>query len=204
MSYVPSGLAFSASGKHIDYEFRVKVASYFLRFEGRFAGERALLDRLAGAIAKPADFIRDSDPEYALNRIIELDKAFEILSQQLEIQNAKLVLLQKQIEAMQLSLARLPELESEMQAKLEAEQERSRALEATQNLIARSAMASLSKGFFSSAKAPTEEVVAYTVAQRTNNPAATAQEILTSLKADGLESDQKQIKAILSVLYGEY
>lgn len=72
--YVPSGLVFSSVGGFIDYEFRVKVDAYFLRFRGRFDGERALLDRLASAIADPAVFVRDNDPEYHLARTIEQEQ----------------------------------------------------------------------------------------------------------------------------------
>ncbi|GAB1482118.1 hypothetical protein MASR2M78_09330 [Treponema sp.] len=196
IKYVPSGLAFSVSGNYVDYEFRVKVDSYFLRFEGRLTGERAFINRLVSAIKKPTDFIRDSDPEYALNRIVELDRAFELLNEQFKMSQERLARTQAELETLTIEVSRIPSMEAEIQ--------RLSGLEEPQNRIARAAMASLSKGFFSAAQAPSEEVIARSVALKTETSALTAEDILAKLKAEGLEANQKQVKAILSVIFGEY
>lgn len=88
--YVPSGLVFSSVGSFIDYEFRVKVDAYFLRFRGRFDGERALLDRLISAVDDPAVFVRDNDPEYHLARTIEQEQVLIALKADLEAQISRL------------------------------------------------------------------------------------------------------------------
>lgn len=120
--YVPSGLVFSAMGGFIDYEFRVKVDAYFLRFRGRFAGERALLDRLVSAIDDPAIFVRDNDPDYHLARTIEQEevlialragldaqaKLIEALDGKLKAQGERIALMEKALIANQAKSASKP------------------------------------------------------------------------------------------------
>jgi hypothetical protein len=84
LPYVPSGLVFSAMGGFVDYEFRVKVDAYFLRFRGRFAGERELLDRLVSAIDDPAGFVKNNDPDYHMARTIEQEEVIIALTARID------------------------------------------------------------------------------------------------------------------------
>ncbi len=105
LPYVPSGLVFSSVGAFIDYEFRVKVDAYFLRFRGRFDGERALLDRLAAAIDDPAVFVRDNDPEYHLARTIEQEEVLIAHKDQLAAQEGRIAALEARIAALETRLS---------------------------------------------------------------------------------------------------
>lgn len=108
LAYVPSGLVFSAMGGFVDYEFRVKVDAYFLRFRGRFAGERELLDRLVSAIDDPAGFVKNNDPDYHMARTIEQEEVIIALTARVEALEKKSALLETALIANQAKSAAKP------------------------------------------------------------------------------------------------
>ncbi len=71
-SYVPSGLVFVSDGSRVEYDFRLKVGGYFIRFQGVLQNYRSLMERMAAAVADPAGFIRDNDPDFLIRRVSEM------------------------------------------------------------------------------------------------------------------------------------
>lgn len=70
--YVPSGLLFMVVGDRVEYDFRLKVDAYFIRFQGVFLGESSFMERMAAAVGDPQRYIQDNDPEFLIRRVTEL------------------------------------------------------------------------------------------------------------------------------------
>jgi hypothetical protein len=250
--FVPSGLSFSAQGEQVDYDFRVKSGSYFLRVQGRFQGEAAFLERVLRAINDPALYARDFDTDYQTRRLGELlelvmeleesairkssamDKAVRDLETRLAIAESKAGQSEKRIEANLLSQqagdAAILEAVTQSEAGLRAEfataeggirtelargaaefkaYQASRAAAEADMIAARKAteaavMAALSKGLFGAPKPVEAAAVERIASLKTANQALTPKELLSALKADGIVVTDKQIKAVLAVLFNEY
>jgi len=243
--FVPSGLSFSALGEQVDYDFRVKSGSYFLRVQGRFQGEAAFLERVLRAVNDPALYARDFDTDYQARRLGELlelvseleksaieksaamDKVVRELEARLAAAEAHADKMETRIETNVVSqqegdaalATALTEGESGLRADLakseegikaeiarsEAEVKAYQASQAhVQQLTEAAVMAALSKGLFGAPKPVETAAIEKIASLKTANPALTPKELLTALKADGIVATDKQIKAVLAVLFGEY
>ena len=263
---VPSGLTFVAVGSSAAYDFRMKIGSYFLRMQGRFSGELALLERMSRAIANPEAFVRESDPEYAVRRVVEFEealaaaleaaaaldvrsKALEDLAATLSARSSALETrsraLEERAEASESRAAALEARSSELDARLAETDARlaetdarlaetdarlaetgarlaetdarlaetkTRLSETDARLAAEAASgartlavaaALMTKGAFGSAKPVPPEVFAGVEKLRTASPAAASKELVASLKLEGIVATEKQVKAVLALLYGE-
>ncbi|HCM28962.1 MAG TPA: hypothetical protein DIC34_20895 [Treponema sp.] len=197
LSVVPSGLTFVVMGNSVDYDFRLKVGTYFLRLQGRFSGEAALIERMLGAIKDPAAYVRDNDPEYVARRLGELQEALSVAvdaASAAEIRTADL----------QARSAALEARASAAEARLAESEARLASVSASGGKLAAVAAAQLTKGLFGAAKPVPSEVFAGVEKLRTATPAITSTEITASLKAEGIIATEKQVKAVLAVLYGEF
>lgn len=177
--FVPSGLSFSIEGDRLEYDFRIKSGSYFLRLAGRLQTEAIFMDRLVKAIDDPASFARDNDPEFLARQLAELSEAFEA---EKKASDAKVAALESKV----------ADLESRS-----SEQEK--ALTAVQA----AAMAVHAKGMFGAPKPIPAEVVQGVKKAKAAKPAATAAEVMASLKNDKIAATDRQVMAVLAVLYGE-
>ena len=173
--FVPSGLSFSIEGDRVEYDFRIKSGAYFLRLAGRLQTEALFLDRLVRAIDNPAAYARDNDPDYLARQLAELSEALEAEKTARAASESKVAAMEAQA----------------------AEQEK--ALGAVQA----AAMAAHAKGAFGAPKPIPAEVVEGVRKAKAAKPNATAAEVATSLKNDKIAATDRQIKAVLAVLYGE-
>jgi hypothetical protein len=173
--FVPSGLSFSIDGDRVEYDFRIKSGAYFLRLAGRLQTEALFLDRLVRAIDNPAAYARDNDPDYLARQLAELGEALEAEKTARAASEAKAAALEAR----------------------SAEQEK--ALGAVQA----AAMAAHAKGAFGAPKPIPAEVVDGVRKAKAAKPNATAAEVAASLKNDKVAATDRQIKAVLAVLYGE-
>ncbi len=186
LPYVPSGLVFSSVGAFIDYEFRVKVDAYFLRFRGRFDGERALLDRLAAAIDDPAAFVRDNDPEYHLARTIEQEEVLIAHKDQMAAGESKIAANESRIAAHQDLIAALEARIAALEARLSA---REKVLIANQAKTA--------------AKPVNPAIIERIVALSAENPNMASKDMVLKLKSEGIVATIKQVDAVRIVLFGK-
>jgi len=261
--FVPSGLSFSAQGEQVDYDFRVKSGSYFLRVQGRFQGEAAFLERVLRAVNDPALYARDFDTDYQARRLGELldlvseleksavekgaamDRIIRQLEARLAAAEAKANQIEKRVEAnleaqqegdavlvraltegesglrsdmakaeegIKADLARaeegikadLAKADAELKAYQDSQAEAYANMTEVQVLTQSAVMAALSKGIFGAPKQVDVIAIEKIVILKTANPALTSKELVTALKADGITATDKQIKAVLAVLFGEY
>ena len=173
--FVPSGLSFSIDGDRVEYDFRIKSGAYFLRLAGRLQTEALFLDRLVRAIENPAAYARDNDPDYLARQLAELSESLEAEKTARTASEAKVAALEART----------------------AEQEK--ALGSVQA----AAMAAHAKGAFGAPKPIPAEVVEGVRKAKAAKPNATAAEVATSLKNDKIAATDRQIKAVLAVIYGE-
>ncbi|MFW6368141.1 MAG: hypothetical protein ACOCZ9_00255 [Spirochaetota bacterium] len=80
--YVPSGLRFRFD-RVLEYNFRVRVDEYFLRFQGQYVDEEQFLSRLADAVNDPVAFLESQRPEILAQRIGELEESLSELEDRL-------------------------------------------------------------------------------------------------------------------------
>lgn len=189
LPFTPGGLSFTGSPGSIDYDFRLKADSYFIRFQGILTSERLVLERLKAAVSDPAQFIRDNDPAYAAFRIAELQG--ELAELQKRLDGAEAAIREGSAQA-----AALGERAATAESAL-AEQA------AASDRLALAGAAALAKGAFGAPKPISPEVRDAVLRIRSENAAATSSEIGAALKTQGLAATDRQIKALLMVYFGE-
>jgi len=180
--FVPSGIAFSIDGDRVEYDFRIKSGAYFLRLAGRLQTEAIFLDRLVRAIDNPAAYARDNDPDYLARQLAELNVAIEAEQKAREASEAKAAAAEARVAALEARSA-----------------EQEKALGAVQT----AAMAAHAKGAFGAPKPIPAEIVEGVRKAKAAKPTATAAEVAASLKNDKIAATDRQLKAVLAVLYGE-
>lgn len=211
VGYVVGGLQFFvASG--VEYDFRVKSGSYFIRLSGVLASESELLGDIASSAADPVAYLAARDPQYAVRRVTELEgrlgslendtsAKFDSLAEdnaatvsELEAKiadlgasrdeaNARLDVLEKALDALEKNLAAESKLRSEV---LEA-----------------AIMAALNKGLFGGPKPLNAEAVATLVELKTADPSLTKEAAAAALKAQGISLSSKEIGIVFLVKFGE-
>jgi hypothetical protein len=245
-------LSFSAQGEKVDYDFRVKSGSYFLRVQGRFQGEAAFLERVLRAVNDPALYARDFDTDYQVRRLGELlelfselekaaveksaamDRAVRELQTRLISVESRVGQDEKRIEAILLAQqtgdtalakalaegeaglradmatteegikAEIAKGEAEFKAYQTAQAESKEDLKTAQKTTEAAVMAALSKGLFGAPKPVEVAAVEKIASLKAANPALTSKDLLAALKTEGIAATDKQIKAVLAVLFGEY
>jgi hypothetical protein len=74
--YIPSGMQFYLD-TILEYDFRMKVGSIFLRMKGQFFDEDQLGARVANAARDPIRFLERTDPEYLYRTLQEVTTALK-------------------------------------------------------------------------------------------------------------------------------
>lgn len=187
LPHIPGGLFFATAGEEVTYDFRVKSADYFIRFQGQLIDEPSLLNHLSAAIDDPAQYIRNNDPTYLSSRIDGLRDQLVTLTEQNRV---LIALLQEKLQEQE---GLIKNLSGEQQE-----------LGTAKDKIAVASVAALSKGLFSAPKPPSPEVMRQIILLKQQKTDATVAEIGAQLKAQGLNASDKQIKAVFMVYFGEY
>jgi hypothetical protein len=249
--YIPSGLVFVLNGSRLEYDFRLKVEGYFIRFQGVFLSEDALTGRMAQAVADPAAFVRSNDPDFLIRRIGEIqldlersvadgidfsksteadfdavDEGFATVRGRIEADEAagiaaaqaladraaalearaqaaedRLAAAEARLAASEAAAAALDARLAETAAAIDG---RLAALEPASGRLETAAMALLSKGLFGAAKPIDGKAVERVLALRQATPTAAAKDLVAALKGEGIIVAEKQVKAILALVFGEY
>ena len=76
--YLPSGMQFFYD-TYLDYDFRMKVGSIFVRMRGQYFDETQYSERLVSAARDPALFVAANDPEYLVRRILSTEEEIDRL-----------------------------------------------------------------------------------------------------------------------------
>lgn len=182
MPYVPSGLSFSIDGDRAEYDFRIKSGSYFLRFAGLLQTEASFMTRLIKAVDDPAGFARENDPEYLSRLVAEQGEALNAEKAARTEADTKIVALGDRVAALEaLAAAQQTQISS----------------------LQTAAMAAHSKGVFGAPKPVPAAVIEGVRKVKAAKPKATPQEVLAALKADKVDATDRQVGAVLAVLYGE-
>ena len=196
-SFVPSGLAFTIAGDRIEYDFRLKTGAYFIRLEGRLQSETVFLERFKRAVDDPAAFARENDPDYISRRIVELQEFIENADEARKTSDAgadqRAAALEMRIKALEEGLAALNSRLAEVDSRA-AENEKRDSYERTA-LINTYAKAN--------PKPVPADLVERIRSVKASRPAATSAEIVAALKAQGVSTTEKIVKAVVIVLFGE-
>lgn len=198
---VPGGLAFVDWNGETEYDFRLKVNAYFIRVRGILTGERDLLDRIGAAAADPGHFIRENDPAYLAFQIEELQKQTTVLAEQLAESKAALQTLAADAT---LQIGELQKESSQLAEQLTESRAVEEILAADLEKTSLAAVAALTKGLFGAPQPPDQKAIGAIREIKGANGAATVEQIAVELKNRELAATNKQIKAVLSVYFGEY
>ncbi len=82
LPYVPAGLRFTFD-QALEYDFRLQVDDYFIRFQGQFIDEELFLDRLVSAVQDPVAFLESRRPDLLARRTNELEEETTALREEL-------------------------------------------------------------------------------------------------------------------------
>ena len=112
--FMPAGMQFYID-RILEYDFRLKLDTIFVRLRGQFFDESQFVARLVDAIENPAAFIERNDPEYVLRKLREIDDSLISSSLEDEALNKRIDALitavadadRQIIEALKLGLERL-------------------------------------------------------------------------------------------------
>jgi hypothetical protein len=201
LPHIPGGLFFATAGEEVTYDFRVKSADYFIRFQGQLIDEPSLLNHLSAAIDDPAQYIRNNDPTYLSSRIDGLRDQLVTLTEQNRV---LIALLQEKLQEQEGLIKNLSGEQQENRDKIAALRAENQEMGTAKDKIAVASVAALSKGLFSAPKPPSPEVMRQIILLKQQKTDATVAEIGAQLKAQGLNASDKQIKAVFMVYFGEY
>ncbi len=171
LPFIPGGLQFFLKNG-VEYDFRVKSGSFFIRLRGVFTSEDDLLSDSLAAIRDPLAYLATRDPQYALRRISELEK--------------RLADNEKSLAALALQLAAEAS---------RAEAQREIRLSALEDAL----MAALNKGLFGGPKPIKPELVAKIIELRAADPSLDRAGMAEKLKAGGMSASSKEIDIVYRV-----
>jgi hypothetical protein len=77
--YLPAGMFFYYQNESIQYNFRLKKDTYFIRINGAYISEKVLFDKMSEAIRTPQTFVQRRDPDYMLSQIDRLNQETDML-----------------------------------------------------------------------------------------------------------------------------
>lgn len=209
--FVPSGLSFTLTGDRTEYDFRLKTGAYFIRLEGRLQSESVFLERFKRAIDDPAAFARENDPDYISRRIVELQESIESAGDAQEAAEAKAEALALRVKTLEDGLAALIAALGDRDKVLD---DRAKALDERLASADRRADENEKRDEYERralidayAKAKPKPVPADLVekvrAMKIARPTVTSLEIVAALKAEGISTTERTVKAVTLVLFGE-
>ena len=195
-SYVPSGLSFTFD-QVLEYDFRVLVDDYFMRFSGQFIDEEQFLSRLADAINDPVGFLESQRPELLAQRLDEVEEAVASLSDAFEDQAAELDDTRAELDDTRAELADTEEtLERTRQDLAEA---RAEVFDLRYAVLAFN-----NATFFGRDRPIDEQVIDRIVELRNRNPGIERDEIRDRLSEEGLDASRNEVELVLAVFFRHF
>jgi hypothetical protein len=79
LPYLPAGMQFVYQNESLQYNFRIKKDTYFLRVSGAYISEKVFCDKITEAIKTPQIFVQRRDPDYLLSQIDRINLESENL-----------------------------------------------------------------------------------------------------------------------------
>lgn len=173
--YTPSGLQFMFN-EVLEYDFRVLVDDYFLRFAGQYIDEEQFLSRLADAIDDPVGFLESQRPELLAQRLDEVEESFEE-------QSAELADTQEIVE----------------QTREELEETRAEVFDLRYAVLAFN-----NANWFGRDRPIDQEVIDRIVELKQDNPDIERGDIRDRLSDEDIDASGNEIDLVLSVYFGEF
>ena len=87
--YLPAGMLFYTQNESIQYNFRVKKDTYFLKIAGAFISDKVLFNKIVEAIRTPQTFVQRRDPDYLLSQIDRMNYESDLLKKSIIALNNK-------------------------------------------------------------------------------------------------------------------
>ena len=194
--YMPSGLQF-AFNQVLEYDFRVLVDEYFLRFAGQYIDEELFLSRLAEAIDDPVGFLESQRPEFLARRLDEVEEAVASLTRAFEDQSAELADTREVLEQTREELNGTREqLNGTREALTEA---RAEVFDLRYAVLAFN-----NSNWFGRDRPIDEEVIDRIVELKRANPEIERGEIRDRLSEEDLDVSSNEVYLVLSVYFGEF
>lgn len=221
LPYVPSGLQFRFN-QVLEYNFRVRVDEYFLRFQGQYVEEEQFMSRLADAVNDPVGFLESQRPELIAQRIEELEATVSELEEQLVAEqerqgeriddNSEAISenadsISENAENLETSETDISSLEEDLRETVEnvadIRQDDSELEDAVTDL--RSAVLAFNNRTFFGRVRPLEpEIVERIVEIRREEPGIEVSEIRDRLSEEGLSASGNEVEIVLAVYFSQF
>ncbi len=180
--YMPSGMQFYYVTS-LEYDFRIRVDNFFLRFFGQYTDEVLLAERLVAAVNNPTQIARNQDSQYLAQRL-------DIQSQALNEAAAAV----RQAESRMHALAgEVNNLKSETQA-----------LRTKYDLVVSGIMALHNKGIFGAVRLPGQDAVNRIIVLKQQNPDWTKSEVLKQLREEEYKLSANEVFLVLALYFNEF
>lgn len=182
LPYIPSGMQFSFDAV-LNYDFRLLVDEYFMRFRGQYVDEDQFVGRLAEAVNDPVGFLESRRPELIAQRVDELEKWAEESKHTQEKLRGKLEDTRRELEETQEELY-------ETQEELDG--------------LRNSVLAFNNKTFFGRVRPLEKKMIDRIVELRKENPSMGEDEIHDRLSEEGIDASGNEISIVLAVFFNEF
>jgi len=188
--FMPSGMQFYYTD-YLEYDFRLRVNQYFLRFAGQYTDEKTFADRLVEVVKNPTSFLRSQDPEYMLQRLDTIEKALG------DSTRANRETLSR--------VAALAEQVTKLQTQLDAADASRDALVRQMQLLEYGVMVLHNRGWlFGTINLPDHAAVEKAIELKKANPNWTKDELATELKKGGYKISGNELFLILGLYFNEF
>lgn len=77
--YIPAGIQFIITGDSIQYNYRIKKESYFIKIKGDFVDDLLISQKMKKAVDNPSLYIKQRDPEFIANKLEQLEEELDSL-----------------------------------------------------------------------------------------------------------------------------
>ncbi|GAB6089168.1 hypothetical protein [Spirochaeta dissipatitropha] len=190
---LPAGLQFFANGE-IEFDFRMRVAEFFLRISGRWFSERQLAETMYRALQNPQAFLQSQDPEILFQRMIEQERVSAA-------QLARIYELQEETAALRDEAQSLRDealdLRDELQGQLDY-------LSRMQSYLQETVIVEHNRGFFGGLRVPDVDMVMRARELKTADPGLDARNLRDMLREEGFSASDREAALILSVFFNEH
>jgi FtsZ-binding cell division protein ZapB len=211
----------------LEYDFRMKVGSLFLRVKGQFYDEDQLSTRITEAATDPVRFLERTDPEYlfrtfqetanvlqqleggatnAIDSLRELVVGYQALRDERPVVERRLNELTAERDRLSTELETLQAAHGDLQTRHEALKEQAEVeAQAEAAELERSRLGFLAvqnAGLFSGPRPMDPALVSRVLALKRANGAVTTEEILATLKAESISGNKKQVELIILAYFG--
>ncbi|MFO8063791.1 MAG: hypothetical protein ACQETQ_08165 [Spirochaetota bacterium] len=189
LPYIPSGLQFSFDAV-LNYDFRLLVDEYFMRFRGQYVDEEQFVGRLADAVNDPVGFLESRRPELIAQRVDELEEWAEDSEQRRAELREELDDAQVELEQTREELAETEDRLTQTRAELEE--------------VRSGVLAFNNRTFFGRVRPLEPQTVDRIVELREEHPDIEQSEIRDRLSEEGLEASGNEVSIVLAVYFNEF